>query len=198
MAISQLLQKSEELTDWLRSTLNNSEIEFQHRTFMAYACLDITCEHREAIIMLVTNRLYGSAFALIRSVFESYIRGVWLYRCASDTEIEAFKTDKLKKNFEELVQDIENLKEYGEGVLLRLKQQGWRLMNSYTHTGVQQVLRRIKTDTLEPNYHDDEIEELLNCTNALGLMAALQIAIVSKNKELPMTILEKGTEFMGS
>ena len=39
MAISQLLQKSEELTDWLRSTLNNSEIEFQHRTFMAYACL---------------------------------------------------------------------------------------------------------------------------------------------------------------
>ena len=81
-------------------------------------------------------------------------------------------------------------KEYGEGVLLRLKQQGWRLMNSYTHTGVQQVLRRIKTDTLEPNYHDDEIEELLNCTNALGLMAALQIAILSKNKELPMTILE--------
>ena len=61
--------------------------------------------------MLVTNRLYGSAFVLIRSVFESYIRGVWLYRCASDTEIEAFKTDKLKKNFEELVQDIENLKD---------------------------------------------------------------------------------------
>jgi hypothetical protein len=107
VAIPQLLSKSEELTDWIRSTPNNLEIEFQHRTFMAYACLDLTCEHREAIIMLVTHKLYGPAFALIRSVFESYIRGVWLHRCASDTEIEAFKKDKLDRKFEDLIQDNE-------------------------------------------------------------------------------------------
>jgi hypothetical protein len=98
--------------------------------------------------------------------------------------------------FETAQRKSQDLKEYGEGILLRLKKQGWKLMNSYTHTGLQQVLRRIKTDALEPNYRDDEIEELLNCTNALGFMAVLQIAILSTNQQLPMVILEKGKEFM--
>jgi hypothetical protein len=37
--------------------------------------------------------------------------------------------------------------------------------------------------------------EVLNCTNALGLLSVLQIAFLSTDQELPMIVLEKGEAF---
>jgi hypothetical protein len=179
--IPQLLQKSEELTDWIRSTLNNLEVVWQERSILSFGCLDLAIEHREGIVLLITQGLCGPAFALVRSVFESYIRGIWLRRCAKGSDIEAFKRDKFNKKFEDLIIDIERIEEFKHGILLRLKNQAWKIMNSYTHSGIQHVLRRIKSDTLQPNYDKGAIEEALNCTNALALLSLLEIAILSTN-----------------
>src|SRR5215813_1020405 len=95
------------------------------------------------------------------------------------------------KKFEDLIIAIESIEEFKHGILSRLKNQGWKIMNSYTHSGFQHILRRIKTDTLEPNYDEGAIEEALNCINALALLSVLEVAFLSTNQQLPMIILEK-------
>jgi transcriptional regulator with XRE-family HTH domain len=201
MEIAQLLSKSEELTDWIYITLQNLEVKGDIRSRFAIACLDVALEYREAIVLLVSRQMYGAAFALVRSLFESYVRGVWLHRCALDTEIEAFRKDKLGKAFNSLIQDIENLKGekggFDSGILSRLKKQGWKAMNGYTHSGFQHIIRRMKQDTIELNYAEDEILEALECANTLGLFCVLEIAFLSTDTQLPINVLEKMRVYAG-
>ena len=55
---------------------------------LAEGCLDVALEHHRAIVLLISHALYGSAFALIRLLFEAYMmRGLWLHRCASEAAL---------------------------------------------------------------------------------------------------------------
>ena len=48
-------------------------------------CLD----HRAGVLLLAEAGSYGSAFALARSVFETYMRGVCMQHCATEVDIKA-------------------------------------------------------------------------------------------------------------
>lgn len=196
MKMPQLIQKSDALTHWIYTTLQDLAVQGDLRSRCALGCLDIALEHREALVLLISHQMYGSAFTLLRSIFESYVRGVWLHRCATESEIAAFKNDRLDHTFASLIQAIENIEDFSLGILSRLKQQGWKAMNSYTHSSFQHVMRRMTAETLEPNYDEGEIQEALSCANALGLLCVLQIAFLSTNKELPMSVLEKTRVFI--
>jgi hypothetical protein len=142
-------------------------------------------------VLLVANKLYGSAFSLARLIFEAYVRGVWLQMCASETEIKKFKKDELEKNFNMLINEIERCDGFNEGILSAAKATNWLSMNSFTHSGFLQVVRRNKEDSLEPNYTDEEIIELVNIANALGMLSALQIALLAGKNKLVNDMLEK-------
>ena len=151
MDIAPLLNKSEELTDWIRATLHDLQVQGDIRARCALGCLDIALEHREAVVLLVTQKPYGSP-GICASAFQiqSDVRGVWLRRCAKDRDVERFTRDKLKQDFNELIQAIEELKDFGLNFLSRLKKQGWTAMNSYTHSGFQHVVRRMTPVTMNP------------------------------------------------
>src|SRR6266446_8458214 len=121
MRIVQLLKESEDLIHWLDQSLHGVEIKVEMRTRLAVGCLDIALEHQKAIVLLISQVLYGSAFALVRLIFEAYVRGVWLHRCASDADLERFKTDTLGKAFATLIQDIEKLNGFEKRVLSATK-----------------------------------------------------------------------------
>lgn len=88
MKVTQLVQESEQLIQWLDKSINGLEIKSDTRTRLAAGCLDLALEHQKAIVLLTAHKLYGSAFSLARLIFEAYVRGVWLWRCASDSEVE--------------------------------------------------------------------------------------------------------------
>jgi hypothetical protein len=140
---------------------------------------------------LVSRSLFGSAFALVRLLFEAYIRGIWLHRCASDSELELFKAEKLDKNFATLIEEIERIEGFEVGVLSDTKLKSWKAMNSYTHSGFMQIVRRNTASTIEPNYTEDEILEALNFANAIGLLSALEISHLASSEKLANSILEK-------
>src|SRR4030043_716660 len=191
MDIQKVIIKSEALIQWLDQQIDGLEINSKERTRLAAGCLDTALEHQKAIVLLVANKLYGSAFSLARLIFEAYVRGVWLQMCASDSEIEEYKNDKLNKKFASLIQDIEKCDGFNEGVLSTAKAANWNPMNSYTHSGYLQSVRRNKGETIEPNYTPEEIIEVLNIANALGMLSALQVALLAENKELATGLLEK-------
>ena len=62
-------------------------------------------------------------------------------------------------------------------------------MNSYTHSGFFQSVRRLKEETIEGNYDEDEILEILGFSDAMGLLIALQIALMASNEKLANELL---------
>jgi hypothetical protein len=185
------ISNSEKLIQWADSKIDGLEISSDDRPRIVASCLDIALEHQKAIILLIANKLYGSAFALIRLLFEAYVRGLWLNYCANDKEINKFKKGKMDKEFGKLIEDIEKIDGYNIGTLSKAKKAGWKVMNSFTHSGFNQIVRRNTKSTIEPNYEIEEIEEAINFTNAIGLLSCLEISFLAKKEKLSIEILEK-------
>ena len=66
-------------------------VEFEskdERNRVSGALFDTVLDHANAIIVLIENRIYSSAYALVRPLFEGFVRATWLLNCATDDEIE--------------------------------------------------------------------------------------------------------------
>jgi hypothetical protein len=131
--------------------------------------------------------------------FASFLRrileGLWLLHCASERDLKRFTKGKLDKSFDSLIKEIEKLERYNFGVLSRVKTSSWSAMNSYTHSGSLQVLRRNSAETIEPHSAEDEIVEVLNFANAVGLLSAVESALLSGSTELANSIRDKAKAF---
>lgn len=195
MKIAQLVADAEALIRWLEQEIDGLEVKSDDRTRLAAGCFGLALEHQRAIVVLISRSIFGSALSLVRSIFEAYVRGVWLYRRASDADLERFKTDKLDCTFESLVQDVERLDGFDEGVLSSVKRQWWKAMNSFTHGGIAQIARRDTGAAITPNYEKEEIAEVLGFANAIALLAAAQITLLAGNEQLAKSVLEKATVF---
>jgi hypothetical protein len=192
MRIEPQIRESEQLIQWLASEIEGLEIPANDRSRLAAGCLDTALEHHRAIVLLTANVLYGSAAALVRLLFEAYVRGVWLFHAASDEEIGQFKDDKLNKAFGELIADLENVEPFKGGTLSHVKEVSWKAMNSLTHSGLSQVARRITSDAIMPNYTDEELKDVLETANSLGVLAAIDIADMAGNEELACKVFDRG------
>ena len=191
MTIDSHVRKSGVLIQWMEQKIDGLEISPDDRTRISAACLDIALEHQKAIVLLIANKLFGTAFSLARILFEAYIRGLWLYKCATDKELDDFKKDKLKKQFDAMIKEIERQDGFEEGILSKAKSANWKAMNSYTHSGFFQVARRNKDETIEPNYANGEILEVLEFSDAIGILAAIQLALMSGKEAFAKDLLER-------
>jgi len=191
MRLASRIKESEELIQWLDSRIDGIEIRSEMRSRLAGGCLDVALEHQKAIVLLIARALYGSAFSLVRLMFEAYVRGVWLHQCASDADLKQFESDTLNRAFGSLVEDIEKLDSFNVGILSAVKNKSWSAMNSFTHTGFAQVVRRNKESTIEPNYEEAELLEAIGFANGIALMSAIEIAHLANNDTLANALLEK-------
>ncbi len=193
-----LIKKSEELAAWLHSNVDGICVPSHERGRVVAGCLDIVLEHQRAVAILIKYELYGSAFALARPAHEAYIRGVWLRLCASEEQIQDFLNDKFKQSFGSLVSDIEKLDGYSGGVLSAAKKAGWQVLNSFTHTGFNQVIRRNTDKHIEPSYTDEDISAIVEYVNASALLAGLELTFLAGNIELSSEFEEKIKKYAGA
>jgi len=191
MTVQISIKQAEDLIRWMDSKINDLEFCANDRNRIAAACFDLAHEHHRSIILLIANSLSGSAFSLVRLLFESYIRGLWLLKVATDQEIEDYKNENFRKSFSSLIDDVERLDGYNTGVLKRAKEAGWASMNSYTHGGFLHLVRRNTPDYIEPNYSDAEKIEVINFANSFSLLAALGIADIANNVDLAGELYER-------
>lgn len=144
---------------------------------MACALFTIVHEHHQAIVVLLEGQLYGSAAALLRCIFESYVRGAWVLQCASSKDISDFQKDKWKEGpFEDRLKELEAVDSVAHGGLVHLKTTAWTALNSYTHSGMRAVSRRFFGNDLIPSYAPKEIAEIERLANVFAILAALSIA----------------------
>ena len=180
----QLVLQGFDLHHWLSHRLDNLEISTNKRARLSVGCYDQVFEHHFAICTLLRSKAYGSAFALVRSVFEGFVRGVWLKKCASDVELEKYYDDNLDLKFWQLLDRVEKVPGFESGRLTELRKSSWKAMNSYTHGGVLQASRRYTKEFIEPSYGDEEIIEVLKISDSFALLAFQQIAAEANRLDL--------------
>jgi hypothetical protein len=192
------LSKACDLSAYLSSKLHDISTKDTLRNRIAGACFSVALDHFDAVLTLLGRdpKIYSSAFALTRLVFESYIRGMWFMNCATDVEVEDFLngTFKLPKT-PIMITAIEVAGNFDEKQLSVTYSNDWKHLCDYTHTGILQIQRWNKLDSVEPNYSDNEAIDVIRFTKAYALLAAVSFAeAVINNNELANGFLSKAKE----
>jgi hypothetical protein len=173
-----------DLIHWIDTNTAGISLPGDERSLIASGCFDVALEHQAAIALLHSSGLPAPMFALLRVLTESLVRGLWLYRCATDSDIERFKKGTFDKKFGELVSSVESAIGTPNGVLSNFKESAWKALNGFTHTGMIQVSRRHTPGRIEANYPEDEIKKALGVAGALGLIAAGVLIEISGREDL--------------
>ncbi len=179
--------------------IDGIDFETTNRSRVAVSLLHLSMEHQKAICVLVgCGNVNGSAFALLRPLFEGYVRGVWFSRCASDTEIESFISGNDPPKINKLIEAIEKTPGYKHGALMREKDSLWKALNDYTHGGSVQVKARNTDTEVIGNYVQEHLVWLLNKSASVALLAGIEIAKVANNIGLSSELLSEYKEIYPS
>jgi len=195
------LAKACDLSACISSKLNETSFNTSVRKRVVAPCFAVALDHFDAVLVLLGRnpKIYSSSFALMRLVFESYIRGLWLLYCATDEEIESFSsgTFELPRKIEVMINSIENVCDFDGKQLSITRSKYWKQLCDYTHTGILQVQRWNKYDSIEPSYSDDEVIEVILFTKSYALLAAVSFAeAVLNNSELANELLTMASEML--
>lgn len=196
MPISALVQRrvdqSASLGRWINSHVDGKQLYVSHdRVQVCAGLLHIALNHHHGIVVLISNELPSSAAALMRVIVETYVKAVWLRLCSSERQFKRFLKDKEDTSFGDMVREIEKREEFNQGVLSRFKERFWRVLNSYTHSGMHQIVRHLKEGGVETNFSDDEMLEMLQTCDLFCILATMQIANLTNDAELGPQLLEK-------
>ena len=188
-------EKQIALQKWIEEK-SKIPIKTDERAHLALICFDLCIEHHAAIALLFASKLYGSMYALIRSSFESYVRGMFLLGPATEAEIEAYKSDKFDLKFYQIVERVESSLESKTGQLSNLKTSSWGAFNSFTHTGIEQAIRRNINGSIGAiAYPEKETVNILNLAGTFSLLSAVSIIEMSSSELLIKEALEKCKEY---
>ncbi len=125
---------------------------------------------------------------MLRTLFESYLKAIWLFHCATDIDLDRYiKGDEFKMS--RLIHEIEQTETYGVGVLAETKSTWWAKMCSFSHSGIEAVGRQIDGDIIQPAFTLEEIVHLLTFSDGIAMLAGIHIANVRNDVELSKSIL---------
>lgn len=176
MPLDTALTQSEQWMAERVSLTNGVTFETTNRLRVAVALLHLSLEHQTGIHSLVNIGVIGSAFALFRPQFETYVRGVWYHRCATDAQVCSFIGGEQPPKINVLIEDIEKLEAFDEKLLSSTKRQLWYNLNDFTHGGATQVKARCTVDEITQNYKEEHIANLLTASASLSLVAGIALA----------------------
>ncbi len=164
------LEKADQMTGWIRETHATSIAVPSSRHSLAAAYFALAIEHREAVVLLLKNGAFSSAFALVRPAYEACMRGFWALSVADEKHIVALLKDNVAPKAENLISAL--ARQYPNTVFGRLKV-SWRAMCDFTHGGGLQISRWLSGDGIGPTHSDEDALEILQYVDYVAVLAAL-------------------------
>lgn len=132
-------------------------------------------------------QIHGSALAMLRPMFEAYVRGRWLLYAAADAAVDDAGRDKFPRDFGLLLRDLQTVDTALGPFLAKMKEANWSALCSFTHTGYLQIGARLTPAGLGYDHPERDLVQALGwadfvATLVVGDFANLagQAAIVSE------------------
>jgi hypothetical protein len=156
----------------------------------------IALEHQEAIVLLARRGLSGSAFALVRPVFEILYRAAWICACAKPAEVDRIKAGKFTfPMMGDMVAEIDA--KHGFDFFKGFKASSWNEQNDFTHTGKLQIGSRLTRDDLQAAYPDEMIAIQVATATIASMMVAV-LLLKTHNRMLDGERLEQALAQFGT
>jgi hypothetical protein len=188
MPLELALERSRRWMVECASLVDGASFETTNRLRVAVSLLHLCIEHQTGIHTLVEHGVIGSAFALFRPQFESYVRGVWYHRCATDQQVASFIGGAEPPKMAALIQALEALPGFSDGSLNLIKKGTWRNLNDFTHGGTIQVKARNSRDEVASNYKHDHVAGVLEASAMFSMLAAVAIAAAVNSDSLAQAL----------
>lgn len=176
-----LLARTQKLSDDFYKVIDGRPVRSGVRERLAGGSFDAVHEHHRSIGLLVQHGLYGSAFVLLRPMFDGCVNGMWLTYLANDGELDRFAKNRLTPEPTKVIKRLKKNDIHSSDILHRINHSAWQSMSSYVHGGYLQVVRRNSEEFLGSNYSPAEIEEVLGLANWFALLAAVEITQLSND-----------------
>ncbi len=177
--MEQSLDSSYEFSVELNEILEGVKIPNIDSHFLPSLFHSTVIEHHRSIIVLMGKHLYGSASTLLRPLFEAYVKGLWFSDCATDIDFKKLREDKFKKEFRQLVDEIDSKRNNG---LVRPKKDYWDTLNSLTHTGTAQLSRKFEGNKITNSHNIKFLEEILEFSGNYAMLSCCEIAKLASDK----------------
>ena len=120
------------------------------------------------MLCLLSNRFFGSAFALVRPMVEAAVRA-HVAIMGSEEDLRKLQNDEYRTNFGTVGKEIDaafGTDDFFENFLRGAKNS----LHSYTHAGLLQLGRRFSGTDLTPSYSDDEIIEVIRTSTSAAFL----------------------------
>ena len=117
--------------------------------------------HFLSINLLIERKWYNSAFALIRVFFENILKLKYMYHFMDNKKIKTiYIANSWDKHFPSVGKMAEAIdEEFDVTFYTDIKQNAYKIMNDYTHTGPNQIARHFSE--LEPSVNSNFSNELI-------------------------------------
>ena len=191
MSIAERIQASQSLADQISSELHDLEFSGTLRSRLSAACYFASLDHQTGIAVLFERGIQSPALALLRPLFESYIRACWLFDGATEVQIGFYRERKPIPRIETLVTHLEQTEPFaGVNALSASHTRNWKTLCGFTHGGIELAMRNMSADSIERNCPDDEVGEALAFADAIALLSAVGVARIADNRALAMRLLD--------
>lgn len=164
----------------------------------------LSTEHGAAAFVLIANQFYASGYTLLRTQFETLVRGIWFMYAASDTWIEKLsrplsaETAEAGKDALMVADMLKGLRSSGSAPPTLLDQLEacrdaiWKALNSYNHGGFHPLAR------FQPGYPLRLSYDVLRDSNAMTALASQLAAIATGDQQKMVTVRALHTDFADS
>jgi hypothetical protein len=192
-----LLRRSRQLSDDLYRLTDGREAPSALRQRLAGGSYDAVHEHHRSVGVLMADDLYGSAFVLLRPMFDGCVSGMWLAHLATEDELDRFSRNQLTPEAPKVLKRLEKQGVHSTQTLRTVYDSAWKGMSGYVHGGYLQVVRRNGVGYIGPNYSDDEICEALTLSNWFALLAAVEISQLTREESFLSEVLDVARSYLG-
>ncbi len=169
--LQQALNDSAATSAFIACTLG-TEAELSQAKKLAVASLCICLDHREATLLLAAHGARTSAFAMMRPVFESCVRGCWFGFVATNDQIDHFFAGKLSTKLETMARAVSRT-EPALGVMASLASLFKDRLDEFTHGTGAQLARWYGPTEVSPRHSAGEVIDVLRFVDSVGLVACV-------------------------
>src|SRR5262245_31622425 len=188
--VEDITKRGAEFRERVDELLRRHEYPNQPKEVLMVGYVMIALQHHQAIWLLKDAELYGSAFALVRPVFDSWLRALWINAIATPEEIKQASRSDDELRFPKIAKMLADINPVYFGhaekdlefkkivddffyFLISLDPKNkdkadprvtslWNVLHGYTHPGARPLARLFTGAEVKQNYSQWDIAQGLN------------------------------------